>query len=114
MPLPFSKGMTVTRLRGTRVDDGYGGERIDWTTPARLTIQGCGIAPLVEDEQNQAGQSAAIEAWTLYAPWSDIRFDDRIDSPHGLFEVDGDPGLWESPYTGRRPGMTVRLRKITG
>jgi len=112
MPIPFPKGITVTRLRGTRVDDGYGGERIDWTTPESLTLTGCAMAPLVEDEILTAGRDAGVAAWTLYCAWADVKADDRMDTPHGLYEVDGEPGRWESPYTGRRPGMSVRLRKV--
>lgn len=114
MPLPFARGITVTRLRGTRVDDGYGGERIDWSDPDRLTIKGCAIAPLVEDEQLDRGREGVVHAWTLYAPWSDITAWDRIDTPQGVFNVDGDPGLWQSPYTGAKPGMTVRLVRVEG
>lgn len=107
-------GIAVTRLRGVKVADGYGGETIDWSAPVSVRINNCAIAPLVEPEVLQAGQQATIEAWTLYAPHSDIRHNDRIEvDGFGLFEVDGDPGLWRSPYTGRKPGMTVRLRRIT-
>jgi hypothetical protein len=108
------KGLTLTRLRGSRVEDGYGGSRLDWSNPQTITIPGCAMAPVVEDEIHTAGRSAAVAAWTVYAPWADVEADDRVDTPHGLYEVDGDPGRWESLYTGRKPGMTFRLRRVGG
>lgn len=115
MPIPSIHGATVTRLRGDKVDDGYGGEAIDWSTPAELKIDGCGMAPLAGEELTDRGRQGVEDAWTLYAPYgADITAKDRIVSPWGTFEVDGAPSPWVSPLSGRRHGLTVTLRWIDG
>lgn len=115
MSPPLRHGVTVTRLRGTKVDDGYGGTRVDWTNPDRLTIRGCAMAPLVEDELVARGRQGVVDGWTLYAPYgSDVDFEDRVETPHGTFEVNGTPGHWRSPYTGRESGMTIVLQSVEG
>lgn len=114
MGAPFPHGTTVTRLRGTVVSDGYGGTQRDWTNPQRLTISGAGLAPTVEPEQHQAGRDGTEVGWTLYCATADVTAYDRIESRFGLFEVDGDPGIWESPFTGQNHGMVTRLRRVEG
>jgi hypothetical protein len=111
----FANGVTVTRLRGDTVDDGYNGSRIDWTTPDELEIPGCALAPRVEPELRDDGRQGVFHAWTLYMPYgADIAAHDRVDTPQGLFEVEGEPGDWRSPYTGREHGATVHLQRIDG
>lgn len=111
----FAHGLTLTRLRGTKVDDGYNGTRIDWTNPDRLTIPGCGLAPRVEDELLARGRQGVVVGWTAYLPFgSDVTHEDRVETPYGVCDVNGDPGNWESPYTGRKPGMTVTLDRVEG
>lgn len=115
MPAPFTSGVTVTRLRAAKVDDGYNGTILDWSSPARLAITGCGLAPRVDEENRTQGRQAVAIGWTLYAPYgADIDFDDRVETPHGTFEVEGEPGHWRSPLSGREHGTTVALRRVDG
>lgn len=111
----LAKGVTVTRLRAAKVDDGYNGVRLDWSHPDRLDIPGCAMAPRVEDERRQQGRQGVLEAWTAYLPYgSDVTFEDRLLTPHGTFEVEGAPNPWRNPYTGRQAGMTVYLQRVDG
>jgi hypothetical protein len=113
MPAPFANGTTVTRQRGTAVDDGYGGSRIDWTSPAELEIEGCALAPRQESEAHGAGRAGVIVGLTLYAPYdADIAFTDRISTPSGVYEIEGEPGNWLNPFTGTEHGLTAALRRV--
>lgn len=111
---PFRHGYTVVRLRAALASDGYGGETLSWDDPDRLVIDGCAGAPGAGDENHVLGRDAVTETWTLYGPTADVVARDRVETPHGLFEVDGPPGRWVSPFTGRVAGMTVRLRVVEG
>lgn len=115
MPIPSAYGETLVRLRGTKVSDGYNGTRIDWANPARLTMPGCGLAPRVEDENRTNGRQAVTDAWTAYVPFgADIGFEDRVECRWGTFEVEGTPGHWRSPLSGREHGTAVHLRRVDG
>lgn len=112
--LPY--GETVTRHRGQKVDDGYGGTVIDWSAPtADLTIVGVALAPRIEDEVGGAGRTGTIDGYTMYAPFGiDITFEDRVTTPYGLFEVEGEPGHWRQPHTGWGAVATILLRRVIG
>lgn len=111
----FPHGITVTRLRAPLVPDGYGGTERDWNAPDSLEVGPCAVAPLVEDEAHQRGRVGVTEAWTLYAPYdADIEAHDRIVHEGRTFDVDGDPGRWRSPFSGREHGMAVRLVRQEG
>lgn len=116
MRFPLPGGETVTRLRAAVVVDAYGDETRDWAAAERVTVAGCAMAPTVEPEFHQAGRDGVEVGWTLYAPFdADVTAYDRIEHPtYGLFEVDGDPGKWRSPFSGLEAGTTVRLRRIEG
>jgi len=110
MQLP--RGETVIRIRripGGR--DAYGDPVGD--SEDRLTITGCALAPRQAGEQIAPGRLAVTSGMDLYAPaGSDILPSDRIEVRGVLWEVDGEPGDWVSPYTGRRPGMIVPLVRV--
>lgn len=114
--MKFGAGVTVTRLRAGRVDDGYDGTRPDWTTASSKQIEGCGLAPRVGDEFAQRGREGAEVLWTLYAPHgADITYHDRIRTPDdGVFNVEGDPGEWSHPMTGWDAGTAVALSRVEG
>lgn len=113
MTHPF--GETVTRLRGTHVDDGHGGTYVDWTNPTSLEIVGVALAPRSEGEAHDPGRAGVIVGFTLYAPFgSDIDFEDRLQTSYGLFELEGRPGPWKNPFTGTEAGVTAALRRVEG
>ena len=111
---PFRRGYTATRLRAAMASDGYGGAALSWNEPDRLAICGCAGAPGAGEENHTLGRDAITETWTLYAPLADVVARDRVETPHGVFEVDGPAGRWVSPFTGREAGMTIRLRVVEG
>lgn len=113
---PFVHGETVVRLRAVEATNAYGDIERDWANAAEARIDGCALAPTVEQEFHQPGRDGVEVGWTLYAPYAaDVTAYDRIEHHrYGMFEVDGEPGLWRSPFTGREAGMTVRLRRVEG
>lgn len=111
-------GETVTRIRPGTTTNGYGDTILDWSDNAitSTTIYGCSLAPRQEGELAGAGRAGVIVGYTLYAPpGTDLKFTDRIlHDTLGLFEIDGEPGRWDNPYTGNAWGVTAALKRVEG
>lgn len=111
----FPYGETVTRKRGQKVSDGYGGEVIDWSLPTDDITFRAAMAPRTEGDITSAGRAGVVVGYTLYYPFGvDVGFEDRIDTQYGLFEIDGEPGPWRQPDTGWEAGATAALRRVVG
>lgn len=113
----FAAGETITRLRGTAITDPYSGDAtgVSWTTPASLTIDGCGFNPGQSAEPLQVGRNAVTTQPEVYAPaGSDILAGDRLVVRGKTYEVDGQPAAWKNPFTGWEPGMVVALKLTEG
>lgn len=112
----YPHGVTVSRLRGAEVSDGYGGTILDWDNPTTVQIDGCAVAPRIADEERDRGRQGVNIGWTVYAPGvdHDITHLDRMEIPAGVFEVEGDPNPWSNPYTGNKPGTVIQLRRLDG
>lgn len=107
----WSRGESVTVLRpaGRDLRHGDGGTEnphtidnvvIDWDGTSEVTDNG----------------EAVISDVVLYCPpGADIRSIDRVKLPDGdRYRVIGKPAPWRSPYTGRRPGVVVKLKGVKG
>lgn len=113
----FPYGETVTRIRPAAKLDPYSGEVIDldWTNALELDIDGVGFDPGSSSEAQDARRDATTTAPTLYAqPGSDIAAGDRVRVRGLVYEVDGRPADWRSPFTGWNPGLVVTLRLMEG
>lgn len=114
----FPYGKTVTVIRPPELNK-YG---VPVGSETETDIDGCAWAPRVggpgtsSADITQRGRQGVIEGLTLYAPHgSDIRHTDQVQIPgEGLFEVDGEAGTWENPFTGSTPGMEIALRRAAG
>lgn len=101
---------TVTVLRTERGPHG------DPTgPPVESVVEGCIVAPRRSSEDDERGE-AVIVGLSLFAPFdADIKATDqiRIDDAawRGTYDVVGEPGRWENPFTGKRPGMEVALTR---
>jgi hypothetical protein len=103
------------------VDDGYGGTRLDWTDVDELDLGKAAIAPVARsgvnsgDEVDAGRQGTEIVA-TLYllGVGFDVEGADRISTPAQVFEVDGQPEEWSSPWTGEGKYTAINLRVVEG
>jgi hypothetical protein len=107
MNFQFGETVTVYRpAKGDRTGDPA-------TAPAPHDIQNCAIGWGNTTENHE--QRETVLAWVqMYCPpGSDIKNSDRVKLPNGrTYTVDGDPVTWRSPYTGKQPGMVVRLKGV--
>lgn len=106
---------TVTVLRPTAKDQH--GDVVS-TTPH--DVEDVIVAPRVGrsdySTEDDARGETIIVGLTIYAPFdADIKATDqvRIDEPAwaGTYDVVGEPGRWQSPFSGWRAGMEVALTR---
>jgi hypothetical protein len=106
---------TVTRLRPGSTADRYGGTTPDWSDPDTEDIDGCAVAPRDAEEDHTNGRQTVIHGFNVYTPpGADILPTDRLTIRGEQHEVDGEPGVWTSPYSGVTAGVEIRTRRVTG
>lgn len=88
---------TVTRLRGTPGTDGYGDSRIDWTSPARVSITGCSFQPQ-QGQEFLTDRSAVVSRWQWFGPEdADVKSSDRLEVDGTAYDIDGSVQVWTDP-----------------
>lgn len=105
-------GPTVTVQRATTVTDDYGNTgALSWTSPTEMLVTL--LAPpaprreaaLAEFTDRRQG---ALFGYTLYMPSSaDVKPADRVLLWGDTFDVDGEPGRWESGIGSTLGGIEV-------
>jgi hypothetical protein len=110
----FPAGETITVVRpGPVVDtDGYGNDVRG--ADVETDVAGCAVAPRTSTE-NVDARDQIIEGLTVWPPaGTDIQATDKIRRGGVLYEIDGDPGAWRSPFTGLAAPMRLSLTRVTG
>jgi hypothetical protein len=104
----FPHGKTLTLISTTTTTDPLG----DSTTTETETLWGpCAVAPRYATESTDPRVPPVIVGKVIYGPVVAIDSDDRIRIDGELYEVDGLPGVWESPFTGWAPGIEVPVKR---
>lgn len=103
-------GVTITVVRGGGSD-----QHGDPLPSVEHQIAECTVAPRPGAEDNRQGE-VIIVGLTLFAPFdADIAATDRvrIENPKwaGTYDVVGEPGRWQNPFTNRRAGLEVALSR---
>lgn len=115
MSAPFGEPITVTTLTQSGTDD-YG----DPVTASTSIVRTGAFAPAIGSESTN-GQDQVVTQPQVFFTGQDA--DDVaavIDSASTLtvrglvYQVDGDPGDWRSPFTGWHAGLTVPLKRTAG
>lgn len=109
-------GESVTVRRAALTTDAYGNAVPDWDAAAEVVLRGVGVAPR-STEEDLVGRTAVITGTALYVPGErvvDVRPEDQVIVRGVAHAVDGDVQDWISPFTGRRAGWVIPLRRVTG
>lgn len=115
----FARGITVTVERDDPGGHDAYGDPVD-STPTSFTVDGCAVAPRESSEVEDRGRHGVIVGLTLYAPAdaglasTDVVVIAAGDPNAGRWEIDGEPAVWVSPFTGWAPGTVAALRRATG
>lgn len=124
MTAGFAFGFTVEVYRDVAPKDRWG----DSTSAPHHTISGCAVYPAssgnVSREQLDARVTITEGLVLLSPPGSDLKATDEVQLPAVAlvpaqyrgkrYKVDGEPGSWQSPFTGWAPGMQTALKDVKG
>lgn len=106
------RGETVTFLRRTESGrDAHGNPTWTW---GETVVPGCVVWPTGSTEQVQ-GQDQTSERLTVLAPYgTDVTAYERAEVRGLVYEVQGVPSQWASPFTPTKAGVEVRLERVRG
>lgn len=109
----FPHGETVTIIRpGPPTEDEYGNSVPG--TPVETSVPGCAVAPRSSSEDLQARDQVIIGLTVWMPSGTDVRATDKMRVRSVLYEVDGEPGSYASPFTGTGGPVQVALTRIEG
>ena len=102
----FPHGSTVTVTRVTSTDNGLG----DTTEATTTRIWGpCAVAPRFATEGTDPHAPRVVVGKVIYGPAITLDEDDRLTVDGEVWQVDGLPAVWRSPFTGWAPGIEVNV-----
>lgn len=87
---------------------------------AGTSVDGVAVAPImlqtVSGEPNEIGRQSVVGSrWMLFFPTGTaVNAYSRVQVRGELYEADGEPGDWRSPFTGVRPGMQLLVKRVEG
>lgn len=109
----FPHGETVTVVRpGAPTEDQYGNEVPG--APTSTDVPGCAVAPRSSSEDLQARDQVIVGLNVWMPSGSDVRATDRMRVRGVLYDIDGEPGLFATPFTGTSGHVQVSLTRVSG
>lgn len=90
------------------------GQRIPGT-PTVVEVPGAIVAPHAEGESVGRGRSAVIDGLDIYLPpGTPVDARCQVIIGDNVYEVDGEPEYWGSPYTGIDRGIRIQAKRVHG
>lgn len=97
-----------------RVITGQDGYHNDVYADVDDSVQSLAFAPGASVEVVQ-GRDTITTQPTVYLPAGTVVDGTSAVTARGVrYDVDGQPREWRSPFTGRQPGVEIRLLSVTG
>jgi head-tail adaptor len=110
----YVAGETVTVLRATATTDAHGNVVRAWADAEEHQVSGVAVNPREVNAEN-GGREASEDLFVLYMPaGADVLASDRVRVRGEVYDVDGTPKVWRSPFTARHPGVEVHVRRVVG
>lgn len=104
---------TVTRIRASLADDGYGNEVRDWPNAVETDLYGYRVQPERGSEYT-IDREAITTRWRLFGPaGDDIQDTDRLRHRGVVYDIEGSVEDWPSP-TGALAHIEARLIRVEG
>jgi hypothetical protein len=108
---PFVAGETVQVLDGAVGSQTYGGDTRTWPVKATYTAA---VGPAGSAEMVNARELVTWDLDLYLPPDADVDPVDRCVVRGSTYDVDGMPQRYQNPFTGWSPGVTVRLKEVSG
>ena len=99
----------VQHIAGTRTTDQYGDTTETKANP--VDVSGAAFAPRASTERTDPRAPAVLSGGSLYLTVDSISPLDQFLVNGELYEVEGEPGRWVSPFDGRDFGYEVAIRR---
>lgn len=111
--MTFPSGETVTLVKRELADakDEYGN---DIYTPVDVPVDGCVVWPRTSSEDVQGQDTVTAGLTVLLPPATDASSVDAVIVRGDPYEIDGEPAVYHSPFTGFDPGVLINLTRTTG
>ena len=110
------RGETVTLVRLPAGFDPHG-EPVEGPVE-HIPVHRCAVAPRTTAQEGEIidyGREGLVTAAQVFMPVDvDVRYTDQVIARGIRYDVEGQPAGWESPYSSRRPGQVVILRRAEG
>lgn len=104
----------VTVTRPATTTDRYGDQVADWSSTTDTVVEECIVAPGPSGELADA-RAGVVTAITVYMPAGiDVAAHDRLVVRGAIYDVEGTPAVWSSPFTSWAPGVEVQARRVEG
>lgn len=101
---------TVVIVSTTTTRDQYGDETV---TTSEAAWSGAVMAPRFSNEEHNSSSPAVVVGLTVYGPTVTLDSDDQLRIDGVLYDIDGLPGVWKSPFTGWAPGVEVAVKRAS-
>lgn len=101
--------ITVTRQAAQNGEDAHGAPVIETIT---ITVKGCAWAPGTSKDSREQFGTRTRTGGTVYAPKDAVFFPTDIVTIEGIdYTVDGEIGVWRSPFTGQIKGIEFAVQR---
>ena len=116
-----SRGESITVI--TRTVSGRDADGNDVFSETQTVVNGCVFWPRLSARGSATANSGEFLNGAdriiyglagLVPPGTVVKATDRVIARGELYEVDGEPALWQSPLTGTQGGTEVNLTRVTG
>lgn len=106
--------MMITIHRDTPGGGDEYGDPIEGTT-STFEIDAV-IAPATSNDVSDRGRTGVVVGLTLFSqdPCADLLRTDWVEYRGERWDIDGDVGVWESPFSGAADGVEVALKRGVG
>lgn len=86
----------------------------DWDNATEEIITGCSVQPASTSLSEDGRVLGIADGWTAYLPESaDVIAGDHILFNGNVYEINGEPRVWQSP-TGHNNHIMLNLRRFAG
>lgn len=106
--------MTIMRIRSTSGGHDEYGDPIE-STETSTELHGCAVAPRTSADTAGRARNGVVEGLTLYCPpGTDLVATDAVEVSGVRYRIDGEVGVWSSPFGGDVGGIEVALTRAAG
>lgn len=106
--MDFAYGKTITVKSVTTTTDDHGDSS---ETSSTASWGPCAVSPRFSSVSVDPRSAPVVVGLTVYGPTRALNADDRLVIDGSEYLMDGEPAVWENPFTGWSPGIEVAVKR---